>query len=84
MRSDPNKADEIIRSTLVDLGKKHFYYGATTNLTELVGDIFRAGFMQVIPQDGMEQAKYEVISNAFRIFLRVIVYWLQLGLKSVQ
>ena len=84
MRSDPNEADEIIRSTIFDLGKKHCDYGATTNLMELVGDIFRAGFMQVIPQDGMEPGKYERISNAFTIFLRVIVYWLQLGLKSVQ
>ena len=84
MRSDPNKADEIIRSTLFDLGKKHSNYGATTFRMEVVGDIFRAGFMQVIPQDGMEQEKYERISHAFIIFLKVIVYWLQLGLESVQ
>ena len=84
MRSEPNEADDIIRSTLYDLGEKHFYYGATINLMELVGDIFRAGFMQVVPQDGMEQGKYERISNAFTMFLRVIVYWLQLGLKSVK
>ena len=84
MRSDPSEADDIIRSTFFDLGKKHFHYGATTNLMELAGDIFRAGFMQAIPQDGMEQGKYERISNAFALFLRVIVYWLQLGFKSVK
>ena len=84
MRNDPKKADEIIRSTLVDLGKKHFNHGATTFQMEVVGDIFRAGFIQVIPQDRMEQAKYGRISYVYYIFLKVIVYWLQLGLKSVQ
>ena len=84
MRNDPSEADEIIQSTLLNLGEKHFYYGATTNLMELVGDIFRAGFMQVIPQDGMEPGKHELIRHAFSAFLGVIVYWLQSGFRYVE
>ena len=84
MQRDPNGADEIIHSTVFELGRKHFNYGATTSLIQRVGVIFLAHFMQAIPKDGMEPGKHELIRHAFSAFLGVIVYWLQSGLKSVQ
>ena len=84
MRSDPNEADDIIRNTVFDLGRKHFNYGATTSLMERVGVIFLAHFMQAIPKDGMEPGKHELIRDAFSAFLGVVVYWLQSGFRYIQ
>ena len=84
MRLDPNKADEIIRSRMVDLGRKHFAYiiqSENIGVAEVFGAIMVETFMQAIPPDEMKPCKFKVIRNAFSAFLSVVMFWLQIGFR---
>ena len=84
MRKKPDGVDECIRDFILPLGRKHFSYGSNVSQMELLGVLMCESLMNALPRDEIEAQKYDLINNAFVVFFKVIVYWLQTGFKYVQ
>ena len=67
------------------LGRKHFRYGANVSQMELLGILMCESLMCALPKGEMGAEKYELIHQAFFVFFKVIVYWLQAGtIRSIR
>merc|ERR1719468_1094774 len=80
LESEERPADEAIRDLLLDLGRRHFSYGAKTSHMELLGRVFAESLQPIF--EGDPEAK--AIQEAWLVFFSVIVFWLQKGFRFVQ
>ena len=80
LEQDSDKADESIREVLLELGRRHFSYGANTSHMELLGRVFVESLQPLFNSD----PEYEAMQKAWINFFRVIVFWLQTGFRFVQ
>lgn len=68
-----------IHDTIFPLGRKHVEYGSNVKHMEILGLLLAKSLLKAIPKDEVGEAKYEKINEAYLVYFKVIVYWLQFG-----
>ena len=80
LEQEESKADERIKEFLIDLGRRHFSYGANTSHMELLGLVFVETLLPLFSAD----EEQEKIKLAWMAFFRLILFWLASGFRFVQ
>ena len=63
------------------MGRKHVGYGSNPIQMEMLSVLIVKSLMKVMPKEELGAEKYGEINEAFSVFFKVIVYWLQFGFK---
>lgn len=72
--------NDAIRDFLLELGRRHFGYGALPRHMELLGCAFVDSLQPVF----VDHSKRDEIHDAWFNFFRLITFWMQMGFKFVQ
>ena len=81
LEQEEKKADQGIQEFLIDLGRRHFSYGANTSHMELLGLVFVETLLPLFDAGDQEQEK---IKLAWMAFFRLILFYLASGFRFVQ
>ena len=82
LEQEEKKADQGIQEFLIDLGRRHFSYGANTSHMELLGLVFVETLLPLF--DAGDQEEQEKIKLAWMAFFRLILFCLASGFRFVQ
>ena len=72
--------DQQMEEFLLDLGRKHFSYGARPQLMELLGRVFVESLNPLFE----DHHDFSLIQESWNAFFGVIVFWMKMGFKYVQ
>ena len=77
-------ADQYISELLFPLGTKHFGYGCYVENLELHGMVMVRALVKICAKQENDEIKSKETAEALFIFLKVINYWLMVGMRYVQ
>ena len=75
------EADQSIHDLVFPLGRKHANLGATVPDMEILGILMVKSLMKAVPKDEVGETQHEKITEAFCVFFKVILYWLNFGVN---